>query len=83
MVQFYLDEDFSKNNSLPIHKFIFNHYSKEMNDNPSSRAIFEKQLRKEALPDAKSFQQGLPQGCGPKSICLINRQGQGQLELNF
>ena len=38
-------EDFSKNNSVPIHKFIFNHYSKEMKDNPSSRAIFEKKLR--------------------------------------
>ena len=38
-------EDFSKNNSVPIHKFILNHYSKEMNDNPSSRAIFEKKLR--------------------------------------
>ena len=38
-------EDFSKNNSVPIHIFIFNHYSKEMNDNPSSRAIFEKKLR--------------------------------------
>ena len=38
-------EDFSKNNSVPIHKFIFNHYSKETNDNPSSRAIFEKKLR--------------------------------------
>ncbi len=38
-------EDFSKNNSVPIHKFIFSHYSKEMNDNPSSRAIFEKKLR--------------------------------------
>ena len=38
-------EDFSKNNSVPIHKFIFNHYSKEMNDNPSSRAIFETKLR--------------------------------------
>ena len=38
-------EDFSKNNSVPIHKFIFNHYSKEINDNPSSRAIFEKKLR--------------------------------------
>ncbi len=38
-------EDFSKNNSMPIHKFIFNHYSKEMNGNPSSRAIFEKKLR--------------------------------------
>ena len=30
---------------MPIHKFIFNHYSKEMNDNPSSRATFEKKLR--------------------------------------
>ncbi len=38
-------EDFSKTNSVPIHKFIFNHYSKEMSDNPSSRAIFEKKLR--------------------------------------
>ncbi len=37
-------EEFSKNNSVPIHKFIFNHYSQEMNDNPSSRAIFEKKL---------------------------------------
>ena len=40
-VQFFV---FSKNNSVPIHKFIFNHYSQEMNDNPSSRAIFEKKL---------------------------------------
>ncbi len=38
-------ENFSKNNSVPIHKFIFNHYSKDMDDNPSSRAIFEKKLR--------------------------------------
>ncbi len=38
-------KNFTKNNSVPIHKFIFNHYSKEMNDNPSSRAIFEKKLR--------------------------------------
>ncbi len=38
-------EDFSKNNSVPIHKFIFNHYSKNIDDNPSSRAIFEKKLR--------------------------------------
>ncbi len=38
-------EDFSKNSSVPIHKFIFNHYSKEMNENPSSKAIFEKKLR--------------------------------------
>ena len=38
-------EDFSKRNSVPIHKFIFNHYFKDMDDNPSSRAIFEKKLR--------------------------------------
>ncbi len=38
-------EDFSKSNAVPIHKFIFNHYSKGMDDNPSSRAIFEKKLR--------------------------------------
>ena len=38
-------EEFSKSNSVPIHKFIFNHYSKEIDDNPSSRAIFEKKLR--------------------------------------
>ncbi len=42
-------EDFSKNNSVPIHIFIFNHYFKEMNDNPSSRAIFEKKLRSISL----------------------------------
>ena len=38
-------EIFSKNNSVPIHKFIFNHYSRDVDDNPSSRAIFEKKLR--------------------------------------
>ncbi len=38
-------EVFSKNNSVPIHKFLFNHYSKDLDDNPSSRAIFEKKLR--------------------------------------
>ena len=38
-------EEFSKNNSVSIHKFIFNHYSNNTNDNPSSRAIFEKKLR--------------------------------------
>ncbi len=37
--------EFSRNNSVPIHKFIFNHYFKKMDDNPSSRAIFEKSLR--------------------------------------
>ena len=38
-------EDFTKSNSVPIHKFIFNHYSQETSNNPSSRAIFEKKLR--------------------------------------
>ena len=37
--------EFSINNSVSIHKFIYNHYFKEMDDNPSSRAIFEKRLR--------------------------------------
>ena len=34
--------EFSINNSVSIHKFIYNHYFSEMDDNPSSRAIFEK-----------------------------------------
>ena len=37
--------EFSKSNSVSIHKFIFNHYFKNMDDSPSSRAIFEKRLR--------------------------------------
>ena len=37
--------EFSLNNSVSIHKFIFNHYFKNMDDSPSSRAIFEKRLR--------------------------------------
>jgi len=37
--------EFSKKNSISIHKFIFEHYSKKIDDNPSSRAIFEKKLR--------------------------------------
>ncbi len=38
-------EVFSKSNSVPIHKFLFNHYSKDLDKSPSSRAIFEKKLR--------------------------------------
>jgi len=37
--------DFSKNNKISIHHFIFEHYKKETNNNPSSMAIFEKKLR--------------------------------------
>ncbi len=36
---------FTKENKVPIHKFIFNHYIKQTNDDPSSMAIFEKTLR--------------------------------------
>ncbi len=41
--EFFLE--FSKTNSVPIHNFIYNHYFKNMDDSPSSRAIFEKRLR--------------------------------------
>ena len=34
--------EFSKNNSISIHRFIFEHHSKQLDENPSSRAIFEK-----------------------------------------
>ncbi len=37
--------DFMKQNKLPIHQFIFSHYKKQTENNPSSMAIFEKKLR--------------------------------------
>ena len=37
--------EFTENNLVPIHKFIFDHYLEKTDDNPSSRAIFEKRLR--------------------------------------
>tara|TARA_B100000131_G_scaffold108267_1_gene105107 strand:- start:1690 stop:3465 length:1776 start_codon:yes stop_codon:yes gene_type:complete len=37
--------DFSQNNKVPIHHFIFNHYKKQIDNSPSSMAIFEKKLR--------------------------------------
>ena len=37
--------DFSNQNSIEIHKFIYNHYYKETDNNPSSKAIFEKKLK--------------------------------------
>ena len=37
--------DFSNKNKISIHQFIFEHYKKETNNNPSSMAIFEKKLR--------------------------------------
>ncbi len=37
--------DFTKQNKLSIHQFIFNHYKKQTDNNPSSMAKFEKRLR--------------------------------------
>ena len=37
--------DFTKQNKLSIHQFIFNHYKKQTDNNPSSMAKFEKSLR--------------------------------------
>jgi len=36
---------YSKENLIPIHQFIFDHYRNETDNNPSSLAIFEKKLR--------------------------------------
>ncbi len=37
--------EFSKQNKVQIHQFIFNHYKKRTKNNPSSMAIFDKKLR--------------------------------------
>ena len=37
--------DYSKQNKIPIHQFIFSHYKKQTENNPSSLAIFDKKLR--------------------------------------
>tara|TARA_B110001452_G_scaffold123116_1_gene102078 strand:+ start:409 stop:2184 length:1776 start_codon:yes stop_codon:yes gene_type:complete len=37
--------DFTKQSKIPIHQFIFGHYKKQTENNPSSMAIFEKKLR--------------------------------------
>ena len=37
--------DFTKQNKISVHRFIFKHYKKETTNNPSSMAIFEKKLR--------------------------------------
>ena len=37
--------DFTQQNKISIHRFIFKHYKKETTNNPSSMAIFEKKLR--------------------------------------
>ncbi len=37
--------EFSIQNEIEIHKFIFNHYHSKLDDNPSSKAIFEKKIK--------------------------------------
>ncbi len=37
--------NFVKKNKLPIHQFLFTHYKKQTQNNPSSMAIFDKKLR--------------------------------------
>jgi len=37
--------DYSKQNKISIHQFIFRHYKKNTSNNPSSMAIFDKKLR--------------------------------------
>ena len=37
--------DYSKQNKISIHQFIFSHYKKNTSNNPSSMAIFDKKLR--------------------------------------
>ena len=37
--------DYSKKNKIQIHQFIFSHYKKQTENNPSSLAIFDKKLR--------------------------------------
>ena len=37
--------DYSKQNKVSIHQFIFSHYKKNTSNNPSSMAIFDKKLR--------------------------------------
>ncbi len=45
----------SNQNSLPIHKFIFEYYLSQTNESPSSKAVFEKKLREIASNIKDSF----------------------------
>ncbi len=47
--------NFTKQNKISIHQFIFSHYKKQTENNPSSMAIFEKQLRSIANTIKDSF----------------------------
>ncbi len=47
--------EISNQKSIPIHKFIFEHYMSQTSESPSSRAIFEKKLREIASNIKDSF----------------------------
>ena len=47
--------DFSKQSKTSIHQFIFNHYKKQTENNPSSMAVFEKKLREIAYTIKDNF----------------------------
>ncbi len=47
--------NFTKQNKISIHQFIFSHYKKQTDNNPSSMAIFEKKLRSIANTIKDSF----------------------------
>ena len=47
--------EISNQKSIPIHKFIFEHYMSQTTESPSSRAIFEKKLREIASNIKDSF----------------------------
>ena len=47
--------DFTKQNKLSIHQFIFSHYKQQTENNPSSMAIFEKKLRSIAVTIKDNF----------------------------
>ena len=47
--------EFTKEKKLPIHQFIFDHYKKQTENNPSSMAIFEKKLRQIATSIKDDF----------------------------
>ncbi len=47
--------EISEKTSIPIHKFIFEHYISQTNESPSSKAIFEKKLREIASNIKDSF----------------------------
>ena len=47
--------DFTKQNKISIHQFIFSHYKKQTENNPSSMAIFEKRLREISVTIKDNF----------------------------